>query len=103
MSSEDYVPNVQQCNVEAWVNLDDHDDNSWYNLSFTKFLDVPNVCDVLTYVLIVLVALGNTTQVESIRVHRNCSNIFSLVLKETNQNRKDAIVKVLDCKFTSCN
>jgi hypothetical protein len=80
MSSEDYVPNGQQCNVEAWVNLDDYHDNSWCNVSFINLLDVPNVCDVLTYVLIVLIALGNTTQVGSIGVHQNCSNIFSLIL-----------------------
>jgi hypothetical protein len=56
MFGEDYVPNGQQCNAEACVNLDDYDDNSWCNLSFINFLDVPNVCDVFTYVLIILVA-----------------------------------------------
>lgn len=76
MSGENYVPNGQQCNAKAWVYLDDYDDNSWCKLSFINLLDVPNVCDVLTYVLIVLVALGNTTQVVSIGVYQNCSNIF---------------------------
>jgi len=102
MFGEDYVPNGQQCNVEAWVNLGDYDDSSWCNLSVINLLDVPNVCNVLIYFLIVLVALANTTQVGSMGVHQNCSNIFSLVLKETNQNSKDVIVKVLDCVFTSC-
>jgi len=28
MFGEDYLPNGQQCNAEAWVNLDDYDDSS---------------------------------------------------------------------------
>ncbi len=61
------------------------------------------MCNVLIYILIVLVALANTTQVGSMGLHQNYLNNFSLVLlKETNQNSKDVIMKVLDCVITSC-